>query len=82
MITSPSRINHGSPPTVASGKLLGFDLSGRRAIVYGAETSLGGAVIDADRSNQPAPEAGGDQNVVDHVADRGLAVGAGDADQA
>jgi NAD(P)-dependent dehydrogenase (short-subunit alcohol dehydrogenase family) len=37
------------PPSVADGKLLGFDLSGRRAIVYGAETALGGAIIDTFR---------------------------------
>ena len=62
------------------GRQAGRDLQRRRR---GQDRRVhGGAVIDADRSNQPAPEAGGDQNVVDHVADRGLAVGAGDADQA
>ena len=38
-----------APPSVADGKPLGFDLTGRRAIVYGAETPIGGAVIDTFR---------------------------------
>jgi len=37
------------PPRVAPGKLRGFDLSGRRVIVYGAETPTGRAIADAFR---------------------------------
>ncbi|MEE9278278.1 MAG: SDR family oxidoreductase, partial [Dehalococcoidia bacterium] len=37
------------PPLVAQGKLRGFDLSGRRVIVYGAETTLGRAIVAALR---------------------------------
>lgn len=47
-MSAPPR-NPLAPPTVADGRLLGFDLTGRRAIVYGAETTLGGAIIDAFR---------------------------------
>lgn len=37
------------PPRVAEGRLRGFDLAGRRAIVYGAESAVGGAIADAFR---------------------------------
>ncbi len=37
------------PPSVAPGKLRGFDLSGRRMIVYGAESSIGGTVVEGMR---------------------------------
>ncbi len=57
------RRNPLAPPSVADGKLLGFDLTGRRAIVYGAETPIGGAVIDAFR------EAGGTVGVTSTSTD-------------
>ena len=37
------------PPAVAPGKLRGFDLTGRRVIVYGAESSIGGSVVEGFR---------------------------------
>jgi NAD(P)-dependent dehydrogenase (short-subunit alcohol dehydrogenase family) len=37
------------PPKVADGKLRGFDLTGRRAIIYGAETSVGRALVETFR---------------------------------
>ena len=49
MSAAKSHQNPLPPPTVAEGKLRGFDLSGRRLIVYGAESPLGGAIVDALR---------------------------------
>ena len=37
------------PPAVAAGKLQGFDLSGRRVIVYGAERPAAAAAVEALR---------------------------------
>ena len=37
------------PPDVGEGKLQGFDLSGRRVIVYGAEKPAAGAIVEALR---------------------------------
>ena len=37
------------PPAVAEGKLQGFDLSGRRVIVYGAEKPAASAAVEALR---------------------------------
>ena len=48
----PAR-NPLAPPPTTSGKLRGFDLTGRRAIVYGGESALGRTIADAFR------EAGG-----------------------
>lgn len=45
------------PPEVPEGSLRGFDLSGRRIIVYGAELPAAGAIVDAFR------EAGADVGV-------------------
>ena len=54
MPTSPSRGRKGPqnplpPPAVAVGKLRGFDLTGRRVIVYGAESTIGGSIVEGCR---------------------------------
>ena len=38
-----------TPPEVSDGKLQGFDLSGRRVIVYGAEQPAGAAIVEGLR---------------------------------
>ena len=45
----PSLQNPVSPPDVAEGKLQGFDLTGRRVIVYGAEKPAATAIVDGLR---------------------------------
>ena len=44
-----SQQNPLPPPDVAKGKLQGFDLTGRRVIVYGAEKPVAGAIVEALR---------------------------------
>ena len=45
----PSLLNPLSPPDVDEGKLQGFDLTGRRVIVYGAEKPVASAIVEALR---------------------------------
>ena len=44
-----SQQNPLPPPEVSEGKLQGFDLTGRRVIVYGAEKPVAGAIVEALR---------------------------------